>query len=238
MTDFELLAAGLQELNLSLGTDPAGFPSDSAAGTAGFHPTEPEDSGFFHSIELFLNELEMWNRRVRLISGSRRDIIIRHLLDSLAAYPLLRRLGVTEIADVGSGNGFPAIPFALLDSSLHIAMVERGGKKSAFLRNMVGLLQLRDRVEVLEKDVKLLDRKYPLVMSRAFMPMSRAVPLLRSTVGKNATLFFFAGTQNTIQAELDKLAIRMPELSAPHITSLEVPYLDEQRHICIFPPQR
>ncbi|MDY7029299.1 MAG: hypothetical protein SVR04_13455, partial [Spirochaetota bacterium] len=55
-----------------------------------WHPgVFPPTGALIPGLELLLDEVQLWNRRVRLISGSRSDIIVRHLLDSLAALPVL-----------------------------------------------------------------------------------------------------------------------------------------------------
>jgi 16S rRNA (guanine527-N7)-methyltransferase len=225
--------------------------------------TDPETLfGRLHLLDKFLNELELWNRRVSLVSGDPRDIVVRHLLDSLAAYPVLKNVlrtgkeetggGSTgenpeeppvggggkapEIADIGSGNGFPAIPLALWDETLRISLVERGGKKASYLRNAVGILGLGGRVEVVERDLREMDRQYRIVISRAFMPMSSAVPLMRKTVGRTAVLLFYAGKRSAIDAELDILGKKTGKAAEVEILTVMVPFLEEERHICLFPP--
>jgi len=195
------------------------------------------ESGFFDAVGTYLDELQLWNRRVRLISGDRNDIIVRHLFDSLAAYPVFRSMDIKVLADVGSGNGFPCLPLALIDGTLRCSMIERGAKKAAFLRNTVSLLGLADRTEVLETDVTLLDKRFPLVMSRAFMPIHKALPLLRKGAGKTAVIVFFAGTRERIDAELTLMREEKKyQTTEPEIIPLHVPFLHEERHLCIFRP--
>ncbi len=191
-------------------------------------------SRYLDMLERFLDELEMWNRRVRLISGDRGDIVVRHLLDSLAVYPVIRDLGIKEIADIGSGNGFPAIPLALRDETLRFSLVERGTKKAAFLRNAVGILNLGTRLEVLDRDVGEVNRQFPLVISRAFMPISSAVPLLKRIVGGKGILLFFAGKIKKIETELEFLEQKTGVRQKPDIIPVEVPFLEEERHLCLF----
>ncbi len=215
--DYALLEEGLEELSRR---NPGVFPP---AGV------------LMPGLELLLDEVQLWNRRVRLISGSRSDIIVRHLFDSLTALPVLRELEIHEMADVGSGNGFPALPLVLSDEGLHCTLIERGAKKAAFLRNAVSLLGLSGQVEVMEQDVKRVSRQYPLVVSRAFMPIHTAYPLLRRIVGASAVIVFFAGTKNGIEKELSLLRRGRPAPARPvEIVPLQVPFLEEERHLCIF----
>lgn len=212
-----LLEEGLEELNRR---NPGAFP--------------PGDA-LIPGLELLLDEVQLWNRRVRLISGSRSDIIVRHLFDSLAALPVLQALEMDETADVGSGNGFPALPLLLSDERLHCKLIERGAKKAAYLRNAVSLLGLKSRAEVLEQDVIRIDRRFSLVMSRAFMPIHTAYPLLRKTVGESAVIMFYAGTSRVIEKELSLLRQEQPALTQQvEIVPLQVPFLEEERNLCIF----
>lgn len=201
--------------------------------------------------ERYIRELQLWNRRVRLISGRPRDIVIRHILDSLAPWKLLRREmerlgGVQErpalsIADIGSGNGFPALVLAgLSDRGLlpaaHYYLVERGAKKAAFLRSTAGLLGLFETVRVEEQDVRHLQQlqwKVDLVVSRAFMPLAEALPLLETLIGARCgAVLFYAGRRDAIDAQLKRLSlVQGPEVG---IDPVQVPFLEEERHLCRF----
>ncbi|HDQ15311.1 MAG TPA: 16S rRNA (guanine(527)-N(7))-methyltransferase RsmG, partial [Sediminispirochaeta sp.] len=186
---------------------------------------------FVSSARLFLDELERWNRRISLISGDRRDIILRHLLDSLSVYPHLRSLGAHRIADVGSGNGFPALALALLDRKLRIDLVERSSRKAAYLRDMVGRLGLGGELRVLEEDLQQVSLRYPLVISRALMPLHRAVPLMRRLLEPGGTIYIFAGRKEKLEWELQNLNLPRKEEQV-EILSLAVPFLDEERNLC------
>lgn len=216
-TDRMLLEEGLDELNRR---HPGAFPP---SGT------------LIPRLELLLDEVQLWNRRVRLITGSRKDIIVRHIFDSLAALPVLQALEIYEMGDAGSGNGFPALPLVLSDERLHCTLIERGAKKAAYLRNAVSLLGLSGQAEVMEQDVSRVSRRFALVMSRAFMPIHTAYPLLRKTVGETASIVFFAGRKTVIEEELSLLMQGRPAPAQQvEIVPLQVPFLEEERHLCIF----
>ena len=226
--DLHLLRSGLQQLDL---------------------PADDEQLDWYRR---YIRELQLWSRRVRLISGSPRDIIVRHILDSLAPWKLLRREmerlagakgspspnpGIS-IADVGSGNGFPALVLAGLSvrgilPAADYYLVERGAKKAAFLRSTAGLLGLFDTVRVEESDVRQLRRRVDMVISRAFMPMADAfsliAPLLAADGGE---LCFYSGRRDTIDGQLEKLPGNR-EL-AVEIEPVRVPFLEEERHLCRF----
>jgi 16S rRNA (guanine527-N7)-methyltransferase len=91
--------------------------------------------------------LRKWSRRMNL-TGLRSDgeILRRHFLEPIAAADLLGDEG--RLVDIGSGNGFPAIPLNVLHPGLELVLVESSEKKSTFLRTVLRELGLgRARVE-------------------------------------------------------------------------------------------
>ncbi len=102
------------------------------------------------------------------------DMVRVHLLDALLALPsLTNRLKLCEqrrVLDVGSGNGVPALIWALLSSNIRISLVEKSSKKASFLQYACGILNLRNRVTILNRDIK--DKKnigiFDIITSRAF----------------------------------------------------------------------
>jgi predicted O-methyltransferase YrrM len=56
-----------------------------------------------------------------------------HVLDSLTALPILRRAGIEEFLDIGSGGGYPGLPLAVALPARRALLVESIGKKARFL---------------------------------------------------------------------------------------------------------
>jgi len=81
------------------------------------------------------------NRSLNLTGAKTEDDLAPHLLDSLSLLPFLG----TDLIDVGSGAGFPAIPLAIA-SGRPITMVETTQKKALFLRRMLEELDLEGEV--------------------------------------------------------------------------------------------
>jgi len=102
-------------------------------------------------FERFADLLIEWNERMNLtaITG-RRDVYVKHFLDSLS---LVRCAGFRQsgsLVDVGSGAGFPGIPVALVCPDIHVILCESLKKKANFLRHVVGELGLSN-VEVVDE---------------------------------------------------------------------------------------
>lgn len=114
-----------------------------AARTAG-RPLQEAEAG---ALEAHYRLLRHWNRRINL-TGLRDEhaILRRHFLEPIAAGSLLGDEGT--LVDLGSGNGFPAIPLKVLHPGLRLVMVESSERKSAFLWAVIRELGLQDaRVE-------------------------------------------------------------------------------------------
>jgi 16S rRNA (guanine527-N7)-methyltransferase len=116
---------------------------------SGFNPSEQQINTFI----TYLSELKKWNR-VYNLTGLRKDedIIIKHFLDSLL-YLKAMPAGKTEVADIGSGAGFPGIPIKIARPEIDLYLIEPSEKKCAFLRNIIRQLDLK-KIEVIEKRVE------------------------------------------------------------------------------------
>ena len=93
--------------------------------------------------------LALWNSTYNLTAvRDPREMLAKHLLDSLAMQPFVRGLGT--LADLGTGPGLPGIPLAIVRPDLQVTLVESNGKKARFLREAVRQLGLGDRARVAE----------------------------------------------------------------------------------------
>jgi len=134
-----------------------------------------------------LEELLRWNRRINLTAiTDPREVVEKHLIDSLTLLPLLQE--EDSLLDVGSGAGFPVLPVKLALRDLDAVSVEAVGKKIAFQKHVVrslgltGLDCVQGRIEELGRMEKWRNR-FDVVVARAFAPLHQfsalALPCLR-----------------------------------------------------------
>ena len=91
----------------------------------------------------YLELLALWNQKINLTALDDPDTAI----DRLILEPLLAARSVPPVAsviDIGSGGGSPAIPLKLAAPRIKLWMVESKTRKSAFLREAVRQLDLRE----------------------------------------------------------------------------------------------
>jgi len=85
--------------------------------------------------------LERWSERHNLVRySSREELVRRHILDALAAAPLL--VGSGRLLDVGSGAGLPGVPLLAVRPQWGGVLLEPRQKRWAFLRTVVRELGL------------------------------------------------------------------------------------------------
>jgi len=109
----------------------------------------PVSAALAEALRAYLALLAKWNRKINLTSLAvdppSDDAIDRLIVEPLAGARLVRPADRVVI-DVGSGGGSPAIPFKLAVPQLRSVMVEVKARKSAFLREAIRHLDLRDTV--------------------------------------------------------------------------------------------
>jgi 16S rRNA (guanine527-N7)-methyltransferase len=109
--------------------------------------------------------LMRWNQSVHLTSVQGEDAILeRHFLESMEALPFVQeKAGL--LVDVGTGNGFPALPLLMLRPHLEGRLLEPATRKRAFLKEVVRETSLAGRVHTLPDRV---DRPEDLVAMAPF----------------------------------------------------------------------
>jgi 16S rRNA (guanine527-N7)-methyltransferase len=103
--------------------------------------------------DTYCTELLRWNEKVNLTSiTDAREIAIKHFVDSFACVRALKQTDEASLLDVGSGAGFPGLPLKILRPDLTVTLLEPNGKKTAFLRHVIGTLNL-NKISVVSKTV-------------------------------------------------------------------------------------
>lgn len=154
--------------------------------------------------------LETWGRKMNLsaIQGPA-EIANRHFLEAIIAGERLSQSFVEgPFLDLGSGNGFPAVPMAVVCRGARpLILVESSEKRAAFLRALLRDLDWRDaRVEV-----RRVSRSSDLADLRCRVFTSRGVAI--SKILQEGLPFLESGGWCVLfgsQAELERDFGRMP----------------------------
>ncbi|MHC1693064.1 MAG: 16S rRNA (guanine(527)-N(7))-methyltransferase RsmG [Sphaerochaetaceae bacterium] len=194
----------------------------------------------------YLRELAMFNKVYKLVAAEGRDLIVKHVLDSMAAVPVFRRLieghawPSVHVCDVGSGAGFPGIPLAIMLDSLQFTLVERSGRRTGFLRNALAVCNLVDRVEVLEKDLSEVAGSFQLVTFRAFHPLPDILGSIGRITADDGVVCAYKGKSDETEKELQAIGslVERGKSGSPYgwkstLVPLLVPFLDAQRQLCL-----
>jgi 16S rRNA (guanine527-N7)-methyltransferase len=146
------------------------------------------------AISKYIDLLLKWNARINLTAiREPEEIVERHFGESLfAAQRILAEGGVKTAIDLGSGAGFPGVPFALLAPEVEITLIESSQKKSTFLRELIYLLGLRN-VKVFSGRAESYSQSADLVMLRAVEKFGEVLPLALRLLSPGGRLALLIG---------------------------------------------
>jgi len=170
--------------------------------------------------------LHKWNRSFNLTAVRDPDeMVVLHLLDSLAVLPYLDHADGLQAIDIGTGGGLPGIPLAIARPRQHWVLLDSNHKKGSFLRQVAAELRLPN-VEVVVKrieDFAPLPR-LDLAISRAFSSLEAFVAAAMRVLKPVGRMFAMKGVPP--HEEIESLRGRGYALE---VIPIPVPGLDAQR---------
>jgi 16S rRNA (guanine527-N7)-methyltransferase len=118
-------------------------------------------------LERHFRLLLMWNQKLNLTRVTDVAEAVRlHYCESLFLGTRLPP-GPLQVADLGSGAGFPGIPVAIFRPDLHVTLIESHQRKAVFLREAVRGLE---NLQVLANRFEDCPQRFDWVVSRAVTP--------------------------------------------------------------------
>ena len=198
-------------------------------------------------MEQYIKELILFNSAYNLTNTSDHDeLVVRHILDSLAGYQLIKKYiddaaaqDSVVVGDIGSGGGLPGIPLAAAflcagydATRVQFKLVERMEKRCSFLENCCGLLGLKN-VEVVNLQAEQVESDFfDLITFRAFRPLDeKMTKTLLHMVKKDGVLFAYKARLENIKQEMEgiKKLVNNWEVCPLNVPGLE----DSERNMVV-----
>ena len=180
----------------------------------------------------YLALLLRWNGTYNLTAvRDPHEMVVKHLLDSLAMHPFVDDLAARggRLADLGTGPGLPGIPLSIVKPGLQVTLVESNGKKARFMREAIRQLGLAD-ARVAQSRIEAVDEPgaYDAITARALATLPLILELGGHLLKADGRLLAMKGVHPA-----DEIAA-LPAgwaLEASH--PLRVPGLDAERHLIV-----
>ncbi len=176
----------------------------------------------------YLALLLRWNATYNLTAiRDPREMVTKHLLDSLAMAPYVR--DIPTLADLGTGPGLPGIPLAVVTPGLRVTLVESNGKKARFMREALRVLGLGN-AEVAESRIEALDRPgaFAAITARALATLPQIIALGGHLLAPGGVLLAMKGARPD-----DEIAALPGGWGLQALHPLAVPGLGAERHLVV-----
>ena len=158
-------------------------------------------------LNQYADLLKEWNAKMNLTAiDEKEEVFEKHFYDSIL--PLNEDIK-GNIADVGTGAGFPGVVWKIVRPDLRVALVEPTGKRCKFLETVIEQLNLKDITvynERSEEHVQHHREEYDVVTARAVANLRVLSELCIPLVKKGGIFLTMKGSHGDIEVQEAKHA--------------------------------
>ena len=188
-------------------------------------------------LDAYAERLVRWNKHINLTAITDPDeILIKHFIDSLTVLKYVDIPDESDLIDVGTGAGFPALPLLIAKPSLNVTFLDSVSKKLNFIKDVLrvnGLIAktVSKRAEELARDSYFRDH-YDFATARAVAELNSlceyCLPLVK--VGGRFIALKGANGPEELEAARNAIEVLGGELEASHAFTLSN---GDQRYIYV-----
>jgi len=163
-------------------------------------------------------------------------VYLKHFLDSLTLLKAFPR-DAKNIADIGSGAGFPGLPLAIARPDIKVTMIESIGKKTFFIDRCIELLNLSNAKAINERAEKLslhnnINEGFDVVTARAVTALPELIQLCIPMVKKEGVMIAMK-SENQDELDLAERVLVGEKLEIKKIIPVSIPDLNARQLIII-----
>ena len=191
-------------------------------------------------LEKFYNYKNLiieWNEKINLTAITDDfEFIVKHFIDSLTINKYIE--SKKTIIDIGTGAGFPGIPFKITNKDNKVVLFDSLNKRLKVLEDVIEKIGLENietlhgRAEETFKNVKYRE-KYDVAVSRAVAALNILVELMLPSVKVGGICICMKGNNAEIEIEEAKKAIKLLGGEISKVEKIILPELDLERNIIV-----
>ena len=184
-----------------------------------------------NKFNIYKEYLEEKNKVMNLTSITGKDIYIKHFYDSLLLFNI--NPNIDELMDVGTGAGFPGVPYAIVNDNTKVLLVEPIKKRCIFLEELTSKLELNN-TEIINERAENLTQKVNYATCRAVSKLNILLELIIPRLNING--IFYALKGSNYKEELDESfnALKVLGAEIEHIYHFSLPNNMGERVIISF----
>lgn len=193
----------------------------------------------FRQFEDYYQELVSWNEKMNLTGiTERQQVYIKHFYDSLSLSFYLNMDEVSNLADIGSGAGFPGIPLKICFPHIQLTIVDSLNKRIQFLQHVCDKLGL-EQVQLLHsraEDAARLDHmrdRFDLVTARAVARMAVLNEFCLPFTKSNGVFAAMKGSDPSEELHEAKRSLKELNAKLRKTYSFFLPLENSDRHIIV-----
>lgn len=189
-------------------------------------------------LETYAAVLRDWNQRMNLTAITDDEgIAVKHFLDSLALLRYLELPQGAQVADVGTGAGFPGVVLKIARPDLRLTLIDGHGKRITFLEALLGELGfsaecLHLRAEEAGRKPELRER-FDLVTARAVAGMNVLAEYCLPLVKRGGVFAAMKGPEPEEELSAAKKALRVLGGAETELQSYRLPNGDGRTLIMV-----
>lgn len=173
----------------------------------------------------FVAMLNKWNKAYNLTSvRDPMQMLVRHVMDSIV---VSKHLDGKRFIDVGTGPGLPGLPLAIINPDKEFVLLDSLGKRIRFQKQVQFELGIHNVTSVESRVEAYQDEQgFDGVLSRAFASVQDMLNWCHHLPKHDGVFYALKG-----QLADDEMAKIADGFKLLEIIDLQVPALDEQRHL-------